>query len=362
MTIGEKIKSLRLAQNVTQEKLAEYLNISYQSVSKWENNNALPDISLVVPIANFFGVTTDELFDRNASAEAEIEEYDRRAHELKNRGERLETLALWREAVQKYPNNYHCLCELTAELASTVNMPGTDPKTWKKNAEEAVSVGERILRDCTDGKVREKVIAELMYLCANPQSGVADEEKSVAYAKMAGCVWYSSEILLEQAYYTEEGVQKGLRQQQENMLTFLESITRNMVRVDLAPEEQIFFLKGALKLWETVIYDGNYLFYHHTISYLWNWMARAYGELGDRENAVAALEKCLYHARAADAVPKGESHFTSAYVNLAVSDTRASTRNYTGTYEDAVKNGLRENWAFASLRDDPAFHALMEGD
>ena len=63
MTIGEKIKQLRREQGITQEKLAEYLNISYQAVSKWENNSAFPDISLVVPISNFFGVTTDVLFD-----------------------------------------------------------------------------------------------------------------------------------------------------------------------------------------------------------------------------------------------------------------------------------------------------------
>lgn len=38
MTIGEKIKYLRQKNDVTQEKLAEYLNITYQSVSKWEHN------------------------------------------------------------------------------------------------------------------------------------------------------------------------------------------------------------------------------------------------------------------------------------------------------------------------------------
>lgn len=37
LKIGEKIKQLRRTQNVTQEKLADYLNISYQAVSKWEN-------------------------------------------------------------------------------------------------------------------------------------------------------------------------------------------------------------------------------------------------------------------------------------------------------------------------------------
>ncbi|MBP3392285.1 MAG: helix-turn-helix transcriptional regulator [Clostridia bacterium] len=37
MKIGDKIKSLRKAQDITQEKIAAYLNISYQAISKWEN-------------------------------------------------------------------------------------------------------------------------------------------------------------------------------------------------------------------------------------------------------------------------------------------------------------------------------------
>ena len=61
MTIGEKRKELRKTHNITQEKLAEQLNISYQAVSKWENNVANPDFSLIVPLAKLFKVTTDEL-------------------------------------------------------------------------------------------------------------------------------------------------------------------------------------------------------------------------------------------------------------------------------------------------------------
>ena len=64
--IGEIIKKLRRERDVTQEKLADYLGISYQAVSKWENGTALPDITLVVPIANFFDVSADELFSLNA--------------------------------------------------------------------------------------------------------------------------------------------------------------------------------------------------------------------------------------------------------------------------------------------------------
>ena len=44
MDIGLKIRELRKKRGITQERLAEYLNISSQAVSKWENGTALPDI------------------------------------------------------------------------------------------------------------------------------------------------------------------------------------------------------------------------------------------------------------------------------------------------------------------------------
>ena len=71
LKIGEKIKELRKAQDVTQEKLADYLNISYQAVSKWENGLALPDITLLPQLANFFGVTVDELLGATKPEQSE---------------------------------------------------------------------------------------------------------------------------------------------------------------------------------------------------------------------------------------------------------------------------------------------------
>ena len=46
---------------MTQDNLAELISISPQAVIRWETNIAMPDISLLPPIANFFGVTTDYL-------------------------------------------------------------------------------------------------------------------------------------------------------------------------------------------------------------------------------------------------------------------------------------------------------------
>ena len=59
--IGDKIKELRKARKITQEQLADAIGISFQAVSKWENHIALPDITLVPALANYFNVTCDEL-------------------------------------------------------------------------------------------------------------------------------------------------------------------------------------------------------------------------------------------------------------------------------------------------------------
>ena len=60
--IGTNIRLLRKTKNITQEELANALHISYQAISKWENGSSQPDIALLPAIANYFGVSIDELF------------------------------------------------------------------------------------------------------------------------------------------------------------------------------------------------------------------------------------------------------------------------------------------------------------
>ncbi len=61
MTIGEKITQLRTASDISQEQLAEKLSVSRQSVSKWEMDQALPQIDKVLQLCEFFSISTDEL-------------------------------------------------------------------------------------------------------------------------------------------------------------------------------------------------------------------------------------------------------------------------------------------------------------
>jgi phosphoglucosamine mutase len=61
MTIGQKITLLRTAADISQEQLSETLGVSRQSISKWETDQALPQIDKVIQLAELFNVSTDEL-------------------------------------------------------------------------------------------------------------------------------------------------------------------------------------------------------------------------------------------------------------------------------------------------------------
>ncbi len=61
MTIGQKIATLRTAMKLSQEQLADKLEVSRQSVSKWESDQSLPEIGKVVALAELFNITTDDL-------------------------------------------------------------------------------------------------------------------------------------------------------------------------------------------------------------------------------------------------------------------------------------------------------------
>ncbi len=61
MTIGEKIAALRVAADISQEQLAEKISVSRQSVSKWEMDQALPQIDKVLLLCELFDITADEL-------------------------------------------------------------------------------------------------------------------------------------------------------------------------------------------------------------------------------------------------------------------------------------------------------------
>lgn len=75
--IGSFLKELRKEKEITQEKFAEILNVSGRTVSRWETGSNMPDISLLVQIAEFFDVSILEIINgerKSESMEKEVKE------------------------------------------------------------------------------------------------------------------------------------------------------------------------------------------------------------------------------------------------------------------------------------------------
>ncbi len=61
MTIGNRLYNLRKEKNISQEELANALDVSRQTISKWETGESTPDFNKICPLCEYFGITSDEL-------------------------------------------------------------------------------------------------------------------------------------------------------------------------------------------------------------------------------------------------------------------------------------------------------------
>ena len=65
MTIGEQIQNIRIGKGLTQERLAELLQVSRQSVSKWELGQSVPDVEKIIRMSELFEVSTNVIYLRS---------------------------------------------------------------------------------------------------------------------------------------------------------------------------------------------------------------------------------------------------------------------------------------------------------
>ena len=111
-TVGSTIRELRKNKNLTQEELAEAINVTPQAISKWENNIGLPDISQIIPLATFFGVSTDIIVGiAENNRNEEINEILNACNDRTLRKDEIESWLLIQDALKKYPSNLDLLQE-----------------------------------------------------------------------------------------------------------------------------------------------------------------------------------------------------------------------------------------------------------
>ena len=172
---------------------------------------ALPDITLLPKLANFFGVSTDELLDLKASEnEIELRRYEKEYHELGRKGKILEKIELSRKVLDLYPRNFQWMLNLAYGLVSY----GATSEQQKyreehKFVEEAISLCERILEDCTVDSIRHSAIQILCY--EYPKMNKKDA--AIKLAEDMPNMLICKEMLLSHIYSGTE----RLKQEQNNL-------------------------------------------------------------------------------------------------------------------------------------------------
>ncbi len=211
--IGSNLRRLRKAKDITQEELAEFLGVSFQSVSKWERGDCYPDIALLPGIANFFGVTIDELMGMNdINKQSRLGDIYKQVHELETGKQYQEAVHVLRKALKLFPNNYGLLSELAIALSSEHMRAALGHSAL----EEALMLSERVLDNCANEKIRSTTRANLCFLYQH----MGQRQKAVALAKTLPHIWESREMLLPELM-DEQEYKNALRASITTVLAFL---------------------------------------------------------------------------------------------------------------------------------------------
>ena len=174
LNIGMNIKRLRLAKGLTQEQLAELLTISTAAVSKWEAKNTYPDITMLFPLAEIFGVTVDELLGYDeAKAKADVDKILAEYQRLYVDGRFSESRNLIVNARKKYPHDYRIINKYMWDTAG--GSAGNDSQTLLKNKDELTQLCDCILEGCTQDDLRAEAInmkAKLLHAAGNTNAAL----------------------------------------------------------------------------------------------------------------------------------------------------------------------------------------------
>jgi transcriptional regulator with XRE-family HTH domain len=405
--IGTKIKALRTARGLTQEKLAEYLGVSCQAVSKWELENGYPDIELLPALSSFFGISSDELLGIDITRNKDIiSGYVRRYRELSQDSDA--QLALMREAAAKFPGSYVILQHLMYALVACMSPHGSfdtsgksfiyeldglialkdDPKyrdgivTDRKTLEEAdnrrllgeaMSIAERILADCTEDVIRHSAIQVLCF--CYPLTGQQDD--ALALVQSMPPLYISREFLKEEILSGEEKI----TQLQRNICRLTDTLCCEICAVAdpdlqqlniLSLDDKIHLFELANRLYGLVFENGDYGLFHERLAFNYRIMASLTLLEKPAEDTLTHLEQAAVHAIAADTLP-AEVFFTSTAVNrLRHDDLTTDADRQTPDYLFHQKNvsnrivykieDIRANQSGLLLRklEQPRYDSLRE--
>lgn len=322
---------------------------------------ALPDITLLPKLANFFGVSTDELLDLKASEnEIELRRYEKEYHELGRKGKILEKIELSRKVLDLYPRNFQWMLNLAYGLVSY----GATSEQQKyreehKFVEEAISLCERILEDCTVDSIRHSAIQILCY--EYPKMNKKDA--AIKFAEDMPNMLICKEMLLSHIYSGTE----RLKQEQNNlrfMLHFCSSILYLMacdkeLSQGLTVDQRIKLLDTAINLNKTMLYDDeNENFYNNQLSVYYLMIAKLYCQKNENDLVVKNLllsEKCAVNYDNTSNL--GEQNYNSIFFSKLTWNPQNISTNCDKTLKEQLLHNL-DDTCFADFSENEEFKNL----
>jgi len=181
LDISSNLRRLRKERGITQEKLADYLGVSFQAVSKWECGEGYPDITFILPLASYFSVSTDELLGMKSEKEqALVDEIIKRVHLLtenihsvtdENRHLFIKGMDILTEGFGGFPNNFKLMLKYASALQYDYRINYSEisklgEQSLDINGNEIERIVRRILEGCSDPEIRRHASAILIRLYA----------------------------------------------------------------------------------------------------------------------------------------------------------------------------------------------------
>jgi transcriptional regulator with XRE-family HTH domain len=290
---GDKIKSLRRAKELTQEQLAEVLGVSYQAISKWETNAALPDVTLFPILARFFGVTTDELHGMDEFRDRErIEEAYNRTF-IKPEPPDAEDVALWRGLAREFPNNLKVRQHLAQVLLHYAQFEGKN-----EFRDEGLVIMEKVAANA-DGDERVNTIQQL----CSQYAMAGEKQKALEWANKMTGAWFCREAVTENVLglLRDPEVMPKMR---DNIILYgmmlgnaigqMDGFATNIFKDFLSAEQIIGLIKMRMKLEEIrwLLYpenahgDGDW-----GLAFNYSHLAELYARQGDTDAVLDCAEK-----------------------------------------------------------------------
>ncbi len=354
MTIGQKIKELRVKNNLTQEKLAGLLCISFQAVSKWETDTATPDISMIAPLTKVFQVSADELLCINDILEDGrynelLAAYDQ-TYKTEDYAKRQE---ICEAAVREYPGDMKFLLNL-AWVVSNRSFEYKNQDEYVAQQEKAIKLFDSVIKNCGDEVLRSDAIVGITQLLG--WRGRYDEAKKYVellpktVSKTRESVWENCLFGEELIHFKQERIKSNL----EGILWELSLLPTGEVYTDLIET-----------LIQTMIPDGNYIEFHHSLFYAYERSVNHELRTQKSPNTDIVfkwLEKMLEAARQYDMIlfdNPGVYRYTSPWFDR-IEENSCDWFGSEGTRMCEVMKQYLEESKFDFLRSDMRFSNLCD--